>query len=83
MSDVETKFLTVRGVEDSVAREFSAGAAVRGINQSEYLRRLLQLRLIAGQHLSRPVGASEAEKAAHFEHLTQWMNDLNLWDQTA
>ncbi len=39
-----TKFLNIRGVEDSVAAEFSAGAAIRGITQAEYLARLIRLR---------------------------------------
>ncbi len=39
-----TKFLNIRGVEDSVAAEFSAGAAIRGITQAEYLGRLIRLR---------------------------------------
>lgn len=38
------KILSIRGVDEGVSRQFSAGAAVRGITQAEYLKRLVELR---------------------------------------
>lgn len=40
----DKKILNIRGVDESVHRRFSAGAAARGITQAEYLRRLLDYR---------------------------------------
>jgi len=39
------KVLNIRGVNDSVARLFSAGAAIRGMTQAEYLAALVDLHL--------------------------------------
>lgn len=36
--------ISIRGVDEAVARQFAAGAAARGITQAEYLRRLIDLR---------------------------------------
>ena len=38
------KIIQIRGVREEVARQFSIGAAVRGITQAEYLFRLMVLR---------------------------------------
>lgn len=60
----ETKSLTIRTVEEQVAREFAAGAAIRGITQAEFLKRLLALRMEAALmfSLSSEIGFSQFEE---------------------
>lgn len=80
----ETKSLTIRGVDESVAREFAAGAAVRGITQAEYLRRLLQLRFFANAHtMELPHNAPLEDLGASAKHLQQWILDLDMDDKSA
>lgn len=81
----ETKFLTVRNVEESVAREFSAGAAIRGITQAEYLKRLLALRTeaaFAAIMAARP-DEDDANAAKQMRYLSGQLASLELWDMTA
>ena len=37
------KVLNIRGIDETVARDFSASASVRGMTQAEYLARLMEL----------------------------------------
>lgn len=81
----ETKFLNIRNVEEAVAREFSAGAAIRGITQAEYLKRLLKLRgecAFAVIMSQRPDG-DDAYIANQMRYLQGAVDALELWDQTA
>ncbi len=45
------KVLNIRGIDEDVARQFSAGAAIRGVTQAEFIGRLLALRNAASELL--------------------------------
>lgn len=43
------KIIGIKGVPEDVAKQFSVGAAARGITQAQYLTGLLELRSLAAE----------------------------------
>lgn len=76
------KILNIRSVDEEVIRKFSGGAAVRGVTQAEYLRRLLNLRedVVTAYQLSKQEDWG-AERG--MEGVRQSLTDLQMWDVVA
>lgn len=79
----ETKSLTIRAVEEDIAREFAAGAAIRGITQAEYLKRLLRFRMLASVHLRGTRDTPDEQRVDDHKTLAGFMASLDLWDMSA
>lgn len=68
------KILNIRGVDERVAREFAAGAAIRGLTQADFLQKLLELRMIATVAIGDP-GRTDSS----VEALSACWNSLRAW----
>lgn len=79
------KILSIRGVDEEVSRQFAAGAAVRGITQAEYLRRLLDLResAVAALRLSQRTEPPLFSASESLDELRAVLTRNALWDHLA
>lgn len=73
------KILSIRGVDEDVSRQFAAGAAVRGITQAEYLKRLLDLR----ESTVAAAALDEVRAAAALDEVRVALTKNALWDHVA
>lgn len=76
------KIMNIRGVDERVAREFAAGAAIRGLTQAEFLKKLLELRMEACLAISTREGDPKwaMERIAN---LHQWLSENEMLDMYA
>ena len=79
------KILSIRGVDEDVSRQFAAGAAVRGITQAEYLKRLLDLResTVVAVRLTERTQAPLFSAAAALDEVRVALTKNALWDHVA
>lgn len=79
------KILSIRGVDEEVSRQFAAGAAVRGITQAEYLRRLLDLResVVAAVRLPERTDPPLFSAAEALDEVRALLGSHALWDHLA
>lgn len=76
------KILNIRGVEETVARQFAAGAAIRGVTQAEFLKLLLDLRVEAA--IATEIGrTTEGWEVRAINQLTEWMTKNEMGDMYA
>lgn len=79
------KILSIRGVDEDVIRQFSAGAAVRGITQAEYLKRLIDLResAVAAVRLTERTEPPLFSAAEAIDEVRAVLTKNALWDHFA
>jgi len=79
------KILNIRGVDEKVAREFAAGAAIRGLTQADFLQKLLELRMEACLSVGDPGREDYTEETLrrHRDGLRHWLVSNEMLDMFA
>lgn len=77
------KILNIRGVDENVAREFAAGAAIRGYTQAEFLKKLLELRMEAALLVLEPSQYRPDVVESKFRAFQQFVTANDLMDKYA
>lgn len=79
------KILNIRGVDEDVSHQFSAGAAVRGITQAEYLRLLIELRehTVTAMQLHERTNPPLFSASDSLDEIRAFLSNHSLWDRTA